>query len=174
MAVACTHTGAPPLVPLGVQVPGAGELLVAPLGAALTALGVLIYKHRSSIRLPAIGAASLLSGAVSVVTSVAAAKMLGVSAGVFVCVCWGGGGWVGACMARGGRESGAVSVASAQVDREEGAHGRLVAGWRTTQPQTQTLWMVGNLPAIRSILCKGGRQVQCRRQVPCFELDGIY
>jgi hypothetical protein len=59
-----------------------------------------------------------------------------VGVGVGVCV---GGGGVGACMARGGRESGAVSVASAQVDQEEGAHGRLVAGWRTTQPQTQTI-----------------------------------
>jgi hypothetical protein len=67
-----------PLLP---QVFGAGELLVAPLGAALTALGVLIYKHRAALALRGIAATAALSAAFSVATSVAAAKLLGVSTG---------------------------------------------------------------------------------------------
>lgn len=65
------------------QVFGAGDLLIAPLGAALTALGVLMYKHRRALALPAIAATAALSAAFSVATSAAAAKLLGVSTGTF-------------------------------------------------------------------------------------------
>jgi hypothetical protein len=60
---------------------GAGDVLAAPLGAALTAVGFLIYKHRAALALPAIAATAALSAAFSVATSVAAAKVLGVSTG---------------------------------------------------------------------------------------------
>lgn len=63
------------------QVLGAGDVLAAPLGAALTAVGFLIYKHRAALALPAIAATAALSAAFSVTTSVAAAKVLGVSTG---------------------------------------------------------------------------------------------
>lgn len=56
--------------------------MAAPLGAALTALGFLIYKHRAALRLPAIAATCLVSAGSSVVTAVVAARLLGVSTGV--------------------------------------------------------------------------------------------
>jgi putative effector of murein hydrolase len=64
-----------------VQVLGAGDVLVAPLGAALTALGLLIYKHWKALALPGIAATAVVSAAFSVATSVLAAKLLGVSTG---------------------------------------------------------------------------------------------
>lgn len=64
-------------------------MLVAPLGVTLTALGFLIYKHRASLALPGIAATAALSAAFSVATSVAAAKLIGVSTGWW----WEGGRW---------------------------------------------------------------------------------
>jgi putative effector of murein hydrolase len=64
-----------------VQALGAGDVLVSPLGAALTALGFLIYKHWKALALPGIAATAVVSAAFSVATSVLAAKLLGVSTG---------------------------------------------------------------------------------------------
>ena len=68
-------------MPVHPQVLGAGEVLTAPLGATLTALGFAIYKHRAALHLPSIAAACMVSAATAVMTAVAAARLLGVSAG---------------------------------------------------------------------------------------------
>lgn len=77
------HLSLPPRLPppSAWQVLGAGDLLCAPLGVALTALGFMIYKHRAALQPAAIAAAALTAAMTSLGTAVAAARLLGVSAG---------------------------------------------------------------------------------------------
>lgn len=56
-------------------------MLTMPLGAALTGLGVLIYKHRKAVCLTSAMATGLLSMGLSVATSVLVSRLWGVSAG---------------------------------------------------------------------------------------------
>lgn len=54
------------------------------VGPALTGLAFVIYKHRSSISVPAVAGTALLSSAFSVLATLGASNILGVTAGVCV------------------------------------------------------------------------------------------
>ena len=63
---------------------GAGDLIMSMVGPALTGLAFVIYKHRRSIALPAVAGTTLVSSAFSVLATLGASNILGVSAGE----CW--------------------------------------------------------------------------------------
>jgi hypothetical protein len=55
---------------------GAGELLTAVLGMALTGLGFVIYKQRRSISLPAVALTAIAAAAFNVMSTVGATHMV--------------------------------------------------------------------------------------------------
>jgi hypothetical protein len=65
---------------------GAGDILMSLVGTALTGLAFVIYKHRASISLPAVAGTALVSSVFSVMATMGASNILGVSAGMFFIV----------------------------------------------------------------------------------------
>jgi hypothetical protein len=60
---------------------GAGELLTAVVGMALTSLGFVIYKQRRSISIPAVAATAVAAAAFNVTSTVGATHLVPMTAG---------------------------------------------------------------------------------------------
>jgi hypothetical protein len=60
---------------------GAGDIIMSCVGTALTGLAFVIYKHRASISVPAVAGTALLSSVFSVMATLGASNLLGVTAG---------------------------------------------------------------------------------------------
>lgn len=60
---------------------GAGDIIMSLVGTALTGLAFVIYKHRASISVPAVAGTALVSSVFSVMATMGASNILGVTAG---------------------------------------------------------------------------------------------
>jgi hypothetical protein len=80
-ATAAAAAAAADLALLCLQGLGAGDILMSLVGTALTGLAFVIYKHRASICLPAVAGTVLVSSVFSVMATMGASNILGVSAG---------------------------------------------------------------------------------------------
>jgi hypothetical protein len=66
---------------------GAGELLTAVVGMALTGLGFAIYKQRRSISIPAVAVTAVAAAAFNVMSTVGATHLVPLTAGELPTLC---------------------------------------------------------------------------------------